>query len=173
MIHNEEHQNIRYWKADGGYMVCTKSGDLRARAISGTLTRIMVRQDAGNPEYNVAPGLVLNVSLSDGDEVEVITGRLDTHWGQSLSRAVMNTERGEHIKIGVSQSEQNAKVHFAWCVQLAADGSHIKVERPPLPDAEEREAWCESAMRAHSAYYERPREEGDERHSEDDPFEAE
>lgn len=172
MIHNDDYQNIRYWKADNGYLVCSKSGE-RARAISGSLTRIMVREDAGNPEYNVAPGLVLNVSLSDGDEVEVITGRLNTHWGQSLARAVMNIERGDHIKIGMSQSDQNAKVHFAWCVKLADDGSHIKIERPPLPSAEEREAWCESAMREHSAYDERPREDGDERHSDDDPFEEE
>lgn len=171
MIHNDDYQNIRYWKADNGYLVCSKSGE-RARAISGTLTRIMVREDAGKPECNIAPGMKLNVSLSDGDEVEVITGRLNTHWGQSLARAVINTERGDHIKIGVSAGD-NTQVNFAWCVQLAADGAHIKVELPPLPDAEARGAWCESAMRAHSAYYERPREDGDERHSEDDPFEAE
>lgn len=136
MIHNDEDWTTRYWSVEDGHFV-TRDGTV-AKAISGILTRVAVRHDEGRPEANILPCERITVTLTDGDEREVISGRAESNFGQSLARSVANAVCGDKVKIGVTQSDHNVKVHFAWCVKLAPDGSHIKIERPQIAEPGER-----------------------------------
>lgn len=128
--------NGRYWvPKDGAFLNKKGDDEIRMRGLFGNLSRVTVKWDEGKPP-KIQPGWKVNVSLTDGDEIEVISFRADCTFGWMFAQSLSTCNPGDRIIVETSPGKDDPSVCFAW-VKRYTDNKKEDIERPQYPEDRE------------------------------------